>query len=182
LPVDLPQGYAIIAVSQIVPTHQGSFTEVRDLVQSDYLKAKAADAAKAEAAQLAAAVKQGKSLDQAAKALGLEVQSADFTRVGNVAGVPAHQFLAAFSTPVGQVLGPEQVGANWIVYAVSAHEEPSDSDFAAQSQSIEQELLNTAQDNAFDAFRRALEDQMEKQGKLSYNNDNLKEITNPSQS
>jgi peptidyl-prolyl cis-trans isomerase D len=182
LPINTAQGYVIIDVSQIVPSHQGSFAEVSDRVLSDYLESKSAQLARDEASQLAAAVKQGKPLDQTAKALDFQVQSADFSRTGSVAGAPARQFLAAFTAPVGQVQGPEQVGNKWVVYAVTAHEEPSEADFESQRSSIRQELLNTAQNNVFDAFRRALENQMEKQGKLTINNQNLTQITNPSQS
>ena len=78
--------------------------------------------------------------------------------------------------------GPQQVGTKWIVYAVTDHEEPSEADFARQRDSIEQELLSDARDNAFDAFRKALEDQMKSQGKLSISAEHLKQLTNPNQS
>jgi peptidyl-prolyl cis-trans isomerase D len=182
LPINIPSGTVIIDVSQVVPSHQGTFTEVRDRVQKDYVQAKSAEAARAEADQLAAAVKQGKQLDQTAKSLGLQVQSADFSRTGNVAGVPARNFLAAFNAPVGQVQGPQKVGNNWIVYDVTAHEEPSEAAFQKQRASIRQEMLTTAQNNAFDAFRRALENQMEKEGKLTISSQNLQQLTGSSQS
>ncbi|HVB98093.1 MAG TPA: peptidylprolyl isomerase [Candidatus Dormibacteraeota bacterium] len=181
LPIDTPQGYLILDVNQIVPTHQGTSAEVHDRVQSDYIQAKSSDEARLEAGNLAAALKQGKPLAQAAKALGLPVQSAEFSRVGSVGNVPARQFLAAFTAPVGQAQGPMQVNSDWYVYAVTAHEEPSEATFETQRSSIRQELLTTAQNNAFDAFRRALENQMKKQGNLTINNANLKQITNPSQ-
>jgi len=182
LPINIPQGYVILNVNQIVPTHQGSFAEVRGRVQSDYLKAQSAQQARTDAGDLAAAVKQGKPLGQSAKALGLQVQSAEFPRTGSVAGIPAREILAAFTAPPGQVQGPQAVGKKWMVYAVTAHEEPSEADFEKQRGQIRQELLNTAQDNAFEAFRRALENQMKKQGKLTISNQSLKQLTNPSQS
>jgi hypothetical protein len=182
LPIRTQQGYVIISVNKIVPTHQGAFTEVEDRVQSDYVKAKSAELARTDAAQLAASLKKGAQLAQAAKALDLDVISTDFSRTGNVAGVPARQFLTAFTAPVGQVEGPQQVGTKWIVYTVTDHEEPSEADFQRQADSIEQELLSDARGNAFDAFRKALEDQMKKQGKLTISAENLKHLTNPNQS
>jgi peptidyl-prolyl cis-trans isomerase D len=182
LPIRTDKGYVILTVNKVVPTHQGAFTEVQARVQSDYVKVKSAELARTDADQLAASVKKGEKLDQAAKALGLDVISTDFARNGNVAGVPARQFLAAFSAPVGQTEGPQQVGTKWFVYAVTAHEEPSEADFARQRDSIEQELLSNAQDNAFEAFRHALENQMKSQGKLTISAENLKRLTNPSQS
>lgn len=182
LPIQIAQGYVILNVNKIVPSHQGTFTEVTDRVVTDYLEAKSAEAAQTEAASLAAAVKKGKPLNQVAKSAGLQVQSAEFSRTGNVAGQPASKFLAAFNTPVGQMEGPQKVGNNWIVYTVTAHEQPSQASFEAQRASIRQELLTTARNNAFDAFRTALENQMKKQGQLTINNQNLKELTSPSQS
>ncbi len=182
LPIRTQQGYVIVSVNKIVPTHQGTFTEVQARVQSDYIKAKSADLARTDADQLVASLKKGDKLAQAAKALDLDVISTDFSRTGNVAGVPARQFLAAFTAPVGQVEGPQQVGTKWIVYTVTDHEEPSEADFQRQAGSIEQELLSNARDNAFDAFRHALEDQMKRQGKLTISAENLKRLTNPNQS
>jgi peptidyl-prolyl cis-trans isomerase D len=182
LPIRTQQGYVIVSVNKIVPTHQGTFTEVQARVEADYVKAKSAELARNDAERLAASLKKGETLAQAAKALELDVISTDFSRTANVAGVSARQFLAAFTAPVGQVEGPQQVGTKWIVYAVTDHEEPSEADFARQRDSIEQELLSDARDNAFDAFRKALEDQMKSQGKLSISAEHLKQLTNPNQS
>jgi peptidyl-prolyl cis-trans isomerase D len=181
LPIQTPRGDLILDVSQIVPTHQGTLAEVQTQVTSDYVAAESAKLAQNEAATLAASVKQGKKLDQAAKALGLTAQSADFSRTGNVSGLPAAQLLKAFHAPVGQAEGPQKIGNDWIVYTVSAHEEPSDADFERQKSTIEQELLSDAKDNAFEAFRRALEQRMKREGKLTINEANLKQLTNPSQ-
>jgi peptidyl-prolyl cis-trans isomerase D len=182
MPIRTQQGYAIVSVNKIVPTHQGAFTEVQERVQADFVKAKSAELARSTADQLAASLKKGQTLAQAAKALDLDVVSTDFSRTGNIAGVSARQFLAAFTAPVGQVEGPQQIGTKWIVYAVTDHEEPSEADFDRQRDSIQQELLSDARDNAFDAFRKALEDQMKSQGKLTISAENLKRLTNPSQS
>lgn len=179
LPIHVQRGYVIVSVDKIVPGHQGTFAEARGRVQADLVKQKAAELARTDAAELAARVKQGQKLDVAAKALGLEVKSADFSRTGNVPGVgTATQLAAAFSAPVGQWNGPLQLGSNWVVFSVTAHELPAESDFASQRQSIQQELLSTKQDAAFEAFRRALEDQMKREGKLQISPQNLKRLTN----
>jgi peptidyl-prolyl cis-trans isomerase D len=179
LPFRIERGYAIVSVDKIVPGHQGTFAEVRGRVQADFVKQKAAEEARIDAAELASKVRQGQKLDDAAKALGLEVKTADFSRTGNVPGVgTATQLGAAFISPVGQVNGPLQLGTNWVVYDVAAHEMPAESDFASQRQSIQQELLTTRQDAAFEAFRRSLEDEMKREGKLQISAQNLKRLTN----
>lgn len=179
LPFRIQRGYAIVSVDKVVPGHQGTFAEVRGRVQADFVKQKAAQQARTDAAELASRVRQGEKLDQVAKALGLEVKSADFSRTGNVPGVgTAAQLEAAFSSPVGQVNGPLQLGTNWVVYSVTAHELPAESDFASQRQSIQQELLTTRQDAAFEAFRHSLEDEMKREGKLQISPQNLKRLAN----
>jgi peptidyl-prolyl cis-trans isomerase D len=182
LPIRIQQGYLILDVNRVVPTHQGAFTEVRDRVQADYVKAKSAEMAQSDAKELAGKLKQGQKLDQAAKGLGMEVTSAEFARSGTVAGMPARQFLPAFSAPLGQAEGPEQVGEKWIVYTVTAHEEPSEADFERQRASIQEQLLGKNQDDAFEAFRHALEDQMKREGTLKISAENLKQLINPGQS
>lgn len=182
LPLHVQQGYVILDVNQIVPAHQGTFTEVKDRVQADYVKVKSAEQAANVAKQLAALVKQGQKLDAAAKSLMLKSDSAEFARAGTVAGLPARQLLSAFNAPVGEVQGPENVSGKWIVYVVTAHEQPSEADFARQRDAIAQQLLSDEQDNAFEAFHHALEDQMKSNGTLKISAENLKRLTNPGQS
>lgn len=182
LPIRIKDGYLILLVNKTVPAHQGTFTEVRDRVQSDYLKAKSAELAHSDATQIASRLQKGEKLAAVAKSFGLKVQTADFSRTGNVANAPASKFLGAFSAPVGKTEGPELVGGNWVVYTVTAHEKPNEAAFERQRGEIRQELLTTAQNNAFDAFRRAIEDQMKRQGKYTVSAENLKQLINPSQS
>lgn len=182
LPMQVNDGYLILVVNKTVPAHQGTFTEVQDRVQSDYLKAKSAEVAHSDATQIASRLQKGEKLGAVAKSFGIDVKTADFSRTGNVANAPARKFLSAFSAPVGKAEGPELVGQNWIIYTVTAHEKPSEAAFERQRSEIRQELLTTAQDNAFDAFRRALEDRMKRQGKYTVSAENLKQLVNPSQS
>ncbi len=182
LPIRTDNGYLILTVDKIVPAHQGTFAEVQDRVRNDYLTAKSAELARTDANEAAAQLKKGTKLAEVAKTLGVKVSSAKFSRTGNVANAPAKNFLAAFTAPAGQVEGPEQVGTNWVVYTVTGRDNPTEAEFDRQRSTIRQELLNNAQDNAFDAFRQALENQMKRQGKLSISSENLKLLTSPSES
>jgi hypothetical protein len=78
---------------------------------------------------------------------------------------------------VGQVSKPVQSGSNWLVYSVVSHELPNPDDIVKQSPDIQQTLLQTKQDAAFDAFRTALEDRLRSEGKLNINADVLKRLT-----
>jgi hypothetical protein len=52
-------------------------------------------------------------------------------------------------------------------------------DFTAQRKELEQAVLQTKKGAAFEAFRRALQERMEKEGKLQYNQANVDRLTNP---
>ena len=70
---------------------------------------------------------------------------------------------------VGKVSAPTQVGDNWVVYRVASHEPPNPDDFAKQKDDIQQQLLQTKQNAAFEAFHTPLVDRLKKEGKLTMN-------------
>jgi peptidyl-prolyl cis-trans isomerase D len=179
LPIKIDRGYVVVSVKQVVPAHQGAFDEVRKRVEADYIQQKAAEAARTKVEELAKRAASGESLEKAAKALGLAVKTSDpFTRSGTIPGVGgAAQLAAAFTMKPGETSPATPLGANWIVYTVAKREEPAPEDFAKQSSDIAQELVASKQEAAFEAFRIALEDQMEKAGKLRINEQNLKRIS-----
>jgi hypothetical protein len=67
-----------------------------------------------------------------------------------------------------------------VVYQVQSHEAANPADFAAQQAGIQQQLLQTRQNAAFEAFRSSLLDQLRKQGKLTINNDQMNRFTQSS--
>ena len=87
---------------------------------------------------------------------------------------------AAYSMPVGQASDAKQIAGNWLVYRVTAHESVNEGELAAQSDQIKQQLLQSKQGAAFDAFRTALEDRLKKEGKLVINADAMKRLTRSS--
>jgi hypothetical protein len=118
-------------------------------------------------------------LDKAAKSLGVDVKTSDsISRTGSIPDIGTGKQIAdAFTMGVGQVSKPLQVGGNWVVYSVVSHELPNPDDLAKQTPDIQQTLLQTKQDAAFDAFRTALEDRLRSEGKLTINPDVLKRLT-----
>jgi peptidyl-prolyl cis-trans isomerase D len=181
-PLNVDKGYVIITPTQVLPAHQATLAEVRPKVLSDYQQQKSLELASAKANELAKSVQGGQTLDKAAKALGLEVKTSDpFSRTGSIADIgTADQIESAFTINVGQVAPPKNVGGNWVVYKVVAHEAANPEDFAKQQQDIEQQLLQSKQAAAFDAFKTALEDRLRQEGKLTINADVVQRITHPS--
>ncbi len=179
LPIKIDRGYVIVSVKQVIPGHQGTFDEVRQRVEADYIQQKAAETARAKAEELAERIASGQSLEKAAKSLGLEAKTSEpFTRSGTIPGVGgAAQLPGAFTVKPGETSPATPLGKNWIVYTVTKREEPPPAEFAQQSSDIAQELGASKREAAFEAFRNALEAQMEKTGKLRINEQNLKRIS-----
>jgi peptidyl-prolyl cis-trans isomerase D len=181
-PLQVPQGFAILTVKDIQPAHQGTLAEVRDLVLADYQQDQSAELARTKASELSKSAQAGTPFDKAAKSLGLEVKTSEpFSRTGNIPDLGSgRQVEAAFGMSVGQVSPAAQAGGNWLVYRVVGHQPVNPSEFAAQADQIRQQLLQTKQSAAFEAFRTALEDRLKTEGKLVINADAMKRLTRSS--
>ncbi len=178
-PVHVDNGYVVLAVKDDLPAHQGTLAEVHDRVLADYQNEQAVTLARSKADELGKLVQSGTPLDKAAKSLGLDVKTSEsFSRTGSIPDVgTGKQISDAFTMAIGQVSKPVQTGSNWLVYSVVSHDAPSPDDIAKQTADIQQTLLQTKQDAAFDAFRTALEDRLRSEGKLNINSDALKRLT-----
>ena len=181
-PLQLPQGFVIISLQDVLPAHQGTLAEVHDKVLSDYQQDKSLELARAKADDFAKRVQSGEDFDKAAKALDLTVKTPEpFSRTGTVPDLgTAQQLSASFGMPVGQLSAPTQIAGNWLIYKVVGHEAVIPEDLAKQSDQIRQELLAGKQQAAFDAFRIALEDRLKAEGKLAINAEAIKRVTRSS--
>src|SRR5271170_1907424 len=181
-PIQIESGFVILTVKDVLQAHQGTLAEVHDRVLADYQHEKSIDLASARAQELSKRAQAGEDFDKVAKSLDLTVKASDsFARSGSIPDVgTAKQLAAAFKMNVGQVSGPTQSGENLIVFKATAHEAPNPDDLAKQKADIEQQLLQTKQNAAFEAFRTTLLDQMKKEGKLTINADQMNRITHPS--
>jgi peptidyl-prolyl cis-trans isomerase D len=181
-PLPIDNGYVILTVKDILPGHQGTLAEVHDQALADYQKEKSIDLARSRADQLSKLVQGGQSFDQAAKSLGLTLKTSDsFARNGSIPDVgTGRQVDAAFNMMVGQVGAPVQIDSNWLVYRVVSHDAANPDDLAKQRDAIEQQLLQTKQNAAFEAFHNALVDQLKSEGKLTINTDLMKRFNSPS--
>lgn len=180
-PIHTDQGYVVMSVKEIQPSHPAALAEVHDRVASDYRHLKAVELAKSRADEFAKRVKGGENFNAAAKALGLDVKTSEpVSRTGSITDVgSAKLFAAAFTMPVGQAGDPVSLGQNWTVYRVAQHDPVNQDDFAKQKDKIEQQVVQRKRQTAYDLFRTALKDRLEKDGQLHFNADNLKRLINP---
>ncbi len=176
------RGYVVLAVKEIQPGHPGTFAEVRDKVLAGYRRDKAVELARTRAAELAKRAQSGEGLASAAKAVGLEAKTTEpFARTGAVPEVgSARQFSAAFTLAVGQGGPPALLATNWLVYRVVAHEEAKAEEFERQRKDLEQQVLQSKRELAYEAFRSALEQRMRQEGKLKMIPENLKRLRSAS--
>ena len=178
-PIQTPQGIVIVTPKDDQAGHQGTFAEVRDRVLADYQQEQSVALAKSKADELAKQAKSGEAFDKAAKSLSLDVKTSEpLSRTSSIPDVGSGQLIeAAFTMPVGQVSDPKDVAGAWLVYRVTAHEPLNDAAVVLQADQIRQQLLQSKQNAAFDAFRVALEDRLKKEGKLIINADAMKHLT-----
>ncbi|HEY4950020.1 MAG TPA: peptidylprolyl isomerase [Candidatus Acidoferrales bacterium] len=178
-PLQTPQGFAIVTPKDIQAAHQGTFAEVRIRVLADYQQEKSVELARSKAEELAKLAKNGEAFDKAAKSLNLDAKTSEsLSRTGSIPDVGSGELLdAAFTMPVGQVSDAKNVTGNWLVYRVAGHEAVNDAAVVLQADQIRQQLLQSKQKAAFEAFRVALEDRLKKEGKLVINADAMKRLT-----
>lgn len=178
MPVHTDRGYIILSVAQIQPAHQGTLDEVRDKVVAQLKQQKAQQLAEQDAAELAKKVKGGEKFDAAAKSLGLDPKSSDFfSRGGSIPSVASGKQLSeAFQMAAGQTGAPLLLASNWLVYQVSARQEPNPADFDAQKKQLTDQVLQEKRGLAFEAFRTALEARLRQEGKLKIDANKLKEF------
>src|ERR1700728_3697476 len=181
-PIQIESGFVILTVKDVLQAHQGTLAEVHDRVLADYQREKSFDLASARAQELSKRAQAGEDFDKAAKELDLGVKTSDaFARAGSIPDVcTAKQLATAFKMTVGQVSGPTRAGENWVVFRIVTHDPPNMEDLAKQKDDIQQQLLQSKQNAAFDAFHTTLIDRLTKEGKLTINAEAMNRVTHPS--
>ena len=179
-PIQLDKGTVILSVTQIQPTRAATLAEVRAKVEADYRGEQSVVLAKQRAEELYKRAQGGESMDAAAKALGLDVQSSEFLSQNDSLGglTPMHKLAAAFTLPIGQVAPPLSLGSSWVIYRPVERQEPNPDDLAKQKADIERQLTYSRQQIAFDAFQEALRERLSREGKLHVNDQVLKRLVN----
>jgi peptidyl-prolyl cis-trans isomerase D len=178
-PVRTDRGYVVFTVRETQATHPGTLAEVRARVTDDFRRDRAVELARTRAEELARRA-EGANFASVAKSMGLEMRTSElFARTASVPEIgAARQIPTAFTLAVGSVSKPVFLGARWVVFRVAAHEQAKPEEMVAQSKTIQITLLNQKKQLAYDAFRTALEKRMQSEGKLQFNEQNLRRLTN----
>jgi peptidyl-prolyl cis-trans isomerase D len=181
-PIRTDRGYVVLTVREVLPAHPGTLAEVRDRVLADYRREQSAALAKSQAEDLARRAKGGTDLAAAARSLGLEAKTSELvTRATPVPDVgTASQIGSAFALAPGQTSDAVFLGVNWVVFRVLERQSPNQDDLPQQRQEITQQMLQTRREMAFEAFRESLEARLAQEGKLQFNEENLRRLMNSS--
>ena len=176
MPLKTDRGYVVLSLKTIIPLHAGTFEEERNKIATDLKREKAIQLAKSKAEELEKRVKAGEKLESAAKALGLDAKTSELlARSGSLPGVGGGKQLgAAFQMKQGDVAPVMNLGSNWLVYRVTEKVEPNPADFESQKKSLTQAVLQDKRSLAYQAFQKALDDRLKKEGKLAIMQDKMK--------
>lgn len=179
-PIQVPQGHVVLSLKKLDPAHAGTLAEVRSRVEADVRREKSIALAKTHAEEIAAKAKSG-NLAAVAKAAGAATKTSEgFARTGSIPDVgSAKQVAAAFSMNVGHVSAATSLGSNWVVYRVASKEPLNALLLAQQMKEVEQALLQSKRQLAFEAFTAALRKRLTDEGRVKYNQENMARLTNP---
>jgi peptidyl-prolyl cis-trans isomerase D len=77
----------------------------------------------------------------------------------------------------GDISGPIESAGNGAVLSLLEVQSPTDADFAAKRDQIQEQLLQGQRQELFGLFVNNVRDQMEKSGKIKINQEELKALT-----
>jgi peptidyl-prolyl cis-trans isomerase D len=159
-PVSVPQGYVVFSVDEIVESRDAEFEEVEDQVRADVAADVAVQRAASAAQEYGDRLRAGESLRQIAQEAGAAVQSTELIpRAGSVPelGRQPALIMAAFELDQGEAGGPVEVdGGGFALFEVTNHVQPDWTQFAAQQDQLEIELLNQRRNSLFESMLRQL--------------------------
>ena len=157
-----PQGFAFVTVTGKQDAYTPKLDEVKQRVRDDVLKKKAVDAAREQAAKIAAQLKAG-DFNAAAKAAGLEVKTTELiTRgspIGDAGASPAVE-AAAFSLPVGGVSDAITTDTGAVVVKVLERKDPTADEIKAGVSNTKDQLLNERRGRFFAAYMTKAKERM----------------------
>ncbi len=149
------KGWVFVTLVNKQDPYAPQLAEVRDKVRDDLVKERAADVAKAKAAQIATSLKNATDFAAAAKKAGLEVKTTEFIARGAAVpdiGTSAELDQVAFTLPIGGVSGPISTPQGTAVIRVVEKEDVTPEQLAAGRDQLREELLNQRRDQFFSGY------------------------------
>ena len=148
--IEIPRGWAVAYVQAVYPAHLAELSEVEAKVRQALVTRKQQEKAVEALNRARQEIQQGKSFDQAAAELAVQVkETPEFSGTGPIPGLgPSPQLIKlALSLPTGQVGGPVAVSRGAVLFQVTDRKTWEPAKFAAAReqtrQSLQQQKLAT---------------------------------------
>ena len=175
-----PQGFAVFQLLAMKPPSTPTFEEIRARVEAEFENERSSTLLTQKTQELSDRAKTEHDLKKAAKELGATLKTSDFVLpdgqvpdIGSMSG----QASVAFSMKPGDISGPIESAGNGAVLSLLEVQSPTDADFAAKRDQIQEQLLQGQRQELFGLFVNNVRDQMEKSGKIKINQEELKALT-----
>jgi parvulin-like peptidyl-prolyl isomerase len=169
-----PQGFAFITVTGVQAARVPTLDEVKAKVREDVVKQKAIDAARQNAAALAAKLKAG-DFTAAAKAAGFDAKPTELIARGATipeVGVSPAVDAAAFALPPGGVSDPIVTDSGAVVIKVLEKKDVTAEELAAGKTQLREEMLGERRNRFFTSYMNKARERM----KININRETLAQI------
>jgi peptidyl-prolyl cis-trans isomerase D len=179
-PVVLQNGKAIIAsVVDVQPAHPASFEEAQAELKNKATQDKLNTILAAKATELADKAKSmDGDLEKAARSLKIELKtSSDVDQQGAIESVGTASSIAnVFTSPIGTILGPQQVGGGRLVAKIISKTPADMAVLPTQTNSIRDEIKQRKVRDRSEFFEEGLEDRLKAEGKLKVYQETINRI------
>ena len=167
-------------VSAFEPMRLAEFEEVRDKIRDSVMTQKTEDLAQQRAQQIAEeAQKPGASLRQVGARLGARARISDFFKSSDIVsevGRAAEIGPEPFSGDLDVVIGPRKVGDNFVIFRPLERREADMAGFIDERDNIRRTQLDMKRKAAFSMYTEAKVAQYEASGRVSKNEDRVREF------
>lgn len=160
---------ALAAVTDVQPPRPSTFDEVKGQIRTALLATRTSTAVRLHSQELFEKAKSmGGDLEKAAKSMGFTAKIAeDVGRTGTVEGLGSSNYLAeAFTRPDGAIIPPVGTPDGTVVAKVIEHLPPDMSKFAAERNTLRDQIKTDKARDRGTLFEAGLRDALTKQGKI----------------
>jgi peptidyl-prolyl cis-trans isomerase D len=166
------EGYAILQVASVTPSHAPTFADWKDKVLEDYRDEQLPGLLNSKTAQLADKARAGGDLAKAAKDMGATVKTSDL--VGQSAQVPDFGSVGQiapqlFDMSKGAISGPINAGRTGVVAKIVDKQEPTPQEIQQHFDETRQQILDQRQEEAFEIFASNIGNDFKKHNLIRYN-------------
>src|SRR5438067_294989 len=178
--VRVPQGYAVLVVTEDQKAQTPSFEQWRAKVEQDFKQERASQMLPQKTQELADRAHAAHDLKKAAKELGASVKTSDLVTMdsqvpdlGSMSG-PAS---VAFDMKPGEISNAIENGGSGVVFAVVDKQQPSAAELAKTKEQVRERLLQQKREQRLQMFVTDVRDRMQKDGKIRVNKDEWNRLT-----